>query len=285
MPKRLVNLDIDLLRAFVVIAAEKNFTRAAERLMRQQSTISLQLKRLEDSLGQRLIDRTPRTVEVTAAGEAVLAHAQRILDLNDEVIASIQEPQMHGLVRLGVPEHFATYHLPEILARFVQAYPTVELEVTCDLTLNLLRDFRRRKFDIVLFKRERGLASDGVRVWREPLVWVTGPHDHIGSRAPLPLVVAPEPCVYRKRATTALTSARRNWRIAYTCGSLAGSIAAVRAGLGIAVLPKHMVPAGLHLVDGGPLPDLRDTEIALLSANRLPPPAAKMRDHILRCLA
>jgi DNA-binding transcriptional LysR family regulator len=284
MPKQLVNLDIDLLRTFVIIATEGNFTRAAERLMRQQSTVSLQLKRLEDVLGQRLIDRTPRSVELTAEGEAVLSHAQRILDLNDEVVSMTHEPQMHGVVRLGTPEHFATHHLPDILARFVQAYPTVELEVTCDLTLNLLRDFRRKKFELILTKRERAAGSEGIRVWREPLVWVTGPHDYVGSNAPLPLVVSPEPCVYRKRATEALTRARRQWRIAYTCGSLAGSIAAVKAGLGVAVLPKDMVPHGLHVIDGGPLPDLKDTEIAMLSATKLSAPAAKLKDHILRCL-
>lgn len=284
MPKQIINLDIDLLRTFVVIATEGNFTRAAERLMRQQSTVSLQLKRLEYALGHRLIDRTPRSVELTAEGEAVLPHAQRILDLNDEVVAMTHEPQMQGLVRLGTPEHFATHRLPDILARFVQAYPSVELEVTCDLTLNLLRDFRHKNFEIILIKRERASGCEGIRVWREPLVWVTGLHDYVGSNTPLPLVVSPEPCVYRKRATEALNRARRTWRIAYTCGSLAGSIAAIRAGLGVGVLPKDMVPSGLHVIDGAPLPDLKDTEIAMLCARKLSAPATKLRDHIVRCL-
>lgn len=284
MPKKLVNLDVDLLRTFVVIATERSFTRAAERLMRQQSTVSLQVKRLEDAVGQRLLNRTPRSVSLTAEGEAVLSYAQRILDLNDEVVALTQEPLMHGVVRLGTPEDFATAHLPDILSRFVQAYPSVALEVTCDLTLNLLRSYRRGKFDLVLIKRERSSGSGGVRVWREPLVWVGGQHDYVTSGGALPLVVSPEPCVYRKRATDALNKARRPWRVAYTCASLAGSLAAVRAGLGIAVLPKEMVPPGLHVIDGGPLPDLKDTEIALMTASRLKPPAAKLRDHIVRCL-
>lgn len=284
MPKTLVNLDIDLLRTFVVIAMERNFTRAAERLMRQQSTVSLQVKRLEDALGQRLLDRTPRSVDLTPEGESVLAYAQRILDLNDEVVSMTHEPQMQGVVRLGTPEDFATQHLPDILARFVQAYPSVALEVTCDLTLNLVAGFRRKAFDLVLLKRERSAGAGGVRVWREPLVWVAGQHDYIAGRGPLPLVVSPEPCVYRKRATQALDRVRRPWRVAYTCGSLAGSLAAVRAGLGIAVLPREMVPPGLHVIDGGPLPDLKDTEIALLSTARPRPPAAKLRDHIVRCL-
>ena len=284
MPKTLVNLDIDLLRTFVVIATERNFTRAAERLMRQQSTVSLQVKRLEDALGHRLLDRTPRSVDLTPEGEAVLTYAQRILDLNDEVVSLTHEPQMQGVVRLGTPEDFATQHLPDILARFIQAYPSVSLEVTCDLTLNLVQGFRRGLFDLVLVKRERSAGAGGVRVWREPLVWVAGHHDYLSGGGVLPLVVSPEPCVYRKRAIEALDRARKPWRIAYTCGSLAGSIAAVKAGLGIAVLPKEMVPHGLHVIDGGPLPDLRDTEIALMAGPRLRPPVAKLRDHIIRCL-
>jgi DNA-binding transcriptional LysR family regulator len=284
MPKSLINLDIDLLRTFVVIASERNFTRAAERLMRQQSTVSLQIKRLEEALGQRLLDRTPRSVELTPEGEAVLAYAQKILDLNDEVVSLTHEPQMQGVVRLGTPEDFATQHLPDILARFVQAYPSVALEVTCDLTLNLAQGFRKGDFDIVLLKRERSAGNGGVRVWREPLVWVAGQHDYVHGSGPLPLVVSPEPCVYRKRAIESLDRARRRWRIAYTCGSLAGSIAAVRAGLGISVLPKEMVPNGLHAIDGDPLPDLKDTEIALLAGASLKAPVAKLRDHIVRCL-
>lgn len=284
MPKQLTNLDVDLLRTFVTIANSGNFTRAAEKLLRQQSTISLQIKRLEEALGHRLLDRSPRAVSLTPEGEAVLSYAQRILDLNDEVVSLTHEPLMQGVVRLGTPEDFATHHLPDILARFVQAYPSVALEVTCDLTLNLLDGFRSDNFDLVLVKRERASGTSGTRVWREPLVWVSGQHDYLTGDGPLPLVVSPEPCVYRKRATHALDKVRKRWRIAYTCASLAGTLAAVRAGLGIAVLPKEMVPHGLHVIDGAPLPDLKDSEIALLGTKRPSPPVAKFRDHIIRCL-
>jgi DNA-binding transcriptional LysR family regulator len=103
MPKKLINLDVDLLRTFVTIATAGNFTRAAERLMRQQSTISLQIKRLEEQLGHRLLERSPRSVSLTAEGQAVLTYAQRMLDLNDEVVSLTHEPLMQGVVRLGTP--------------------------------------------------------------------------------------------------------------------------------------------------------------------------------------
>lgn len=286
MPKPLTNLDIDLIRTFATIASTGNFTRAAETMRRQQSTISLQIQRLESSLRQKLIERSPRSVKLTSEGEAFLSYARRILDLNDEVVSRLNEPHMHGPVRLGTPEDFATRHLPEVLSRFTQAYPAIALEVTCDLTLNLIEKFRKGVFDLMLIKRERAgaVGQGGIRVWREPLVWVTSTRDFLSLKGPLPLVVSPRPCVYRKRATEALDKSHRAWRIAYTCGSLAGSLAAVKAGLGVTVLPKDMVPPGLHVIDGRPLPDLKDTEIALLHRERLSVPARRLMEHVVKSL-
>jgi DNA-binding transcriptional LysR family regulator len=280
----LTHLDLDLVRAFVVVAAERSFSRAGERLLRTQSAISLQIKRLETAVGRRLLDRSPRSVALTPEGEVFLTHARRLLELNDEVLAHLAGPTVSGSVRLGTPEDFATTHLSRVLARFAEAYPAVALEVTCDLTLNLLSAFRTGSFDVVLVKREPSAAARGLRVWREPLVWVCGAGQVEHRSGALPLVCSPPPCVYRKRATEALTRAGRRWRIAYSCASLAGSLAAVRAGLGITVLPRDMVPSGLRLVDGPPLPSLDDTEIAMLSARGLSMPAQLLRDHIGRSL-
>ena len=284
MPKLLTNLDIDLVRTFVAIAQLGNFTRAAERIGRQQSTISLQMQRLEDMLGRKLLLRTPHVVRLTPDGEQFLLHARRLLDFNDEIVAQMQEPDMHGVVRLGTPEDFATSHLPTVLERFAQAYPAVALEVTCDLTLHLVRQFNEGSFDLALVKREQSVDAGGLKVWREPLVWVASTPDCVRDGQPLPLVVSPEPCVYRKRAVDALDHARLPWRIAYTCGSLSGSLAAVRARLGVSVLPKDMVPPDLVMVEAGPLPSLADTEIALLHAPSLSAPAQRLMDHIIRSL-
>jgi DNA-binding transcriptional LysR family regulator len=284
MPKHVLNLDLDLVRSFAAIATTGSFTRAAAKRGRQQSTLSLQLRRLEAALGQKLLERSPHFVKLTPAGETFLEQARRLLDLNDEIVARTQEPDVRGTVRLGTPEDFATRHLPDVLARFAQAYPDVALEVTCDLTLNLLDAFKNGAFDLALIKRERSLDAGGIRVWHEPLVWVAGDRAFGSDTTSLPLVVSPAPCVYRKRAIDALSRARRSFRIAYTCGSLAGSIAAVKAGLGITVLPKDMVPADLHTITNQSLPDLKDTEIALLQIEPLSVPARRLRDHVIRSL-
>lgn len=278
------NLDLDLVRAFLAVAEEKSFSRAAERLLRGQSAISLQIKRLEAALGRRLLDRTPRAVSLNAAGNAFLQDARQLIALNDAAVARLSEPALSGTVRLGTPEDFATSHLPRVLARFAETYPAVTLEVTCDLTLNLTRGFREGAFDVVLLKREPASAGPGIRVWREHLVWVAANTSLVNSEGALPLVASPPPCVYRKRAVAALTRAGRRWRMAYSCASLAGSLAAVRAGLGVAVLPREMVPSDLMVIDGPPLPALPDAEIALVSARRLSLPARKLHEHIVRSL-
>ena len=158
---RMQCLDPDLLRAFVIIADTRSFTRAAERLLRTQPAISLQMKRLEEAVGRSLLKRNPRLVRLTPAGEVLLDYARRILALNDDLLARVKEPDLVGTVRLGTPEDFATMHLSGVLARFSQAYPGVALEVTCDLTLNLIERFRQGSFDLALIMREPSLVNGG----------------------------------------------------------------------------------------------------------------------------
>ncbi|WP_334165301.1 LysR substrate-binding domain-containing protein [Phenylobacterium sp.] len=271
-----INLDLDLVRTFVAVAEARSFTRAGERLGRTQSAVSLQIRRLEDRLGRQLLSRDPRHVTLSADGEAFLPEARRLLRLNDDIVGRLTEGDVEGEVRLGSPEDFATVHLPEILGEFAKAHPRVTLTVTCDLTLNLLDRLRDGALDLALVKREPLGPDLGVRVWRESLVWAAADPGVLDRSDAAPLVVAPSPCVYRRRAITALETAGRPWRIAYTSPSLAGQHAALRAGLGVTVLPRDMTPPDLALL--GPesgLPALADAEIALMRATTAVPPAAE----------
>lgn len=283
---RLVNLDLDLLRAFVAVAEAKSFTRAGARLGRTQSAISLQIKRLEEQLDAELITRDPRSVVLTVHGEALLASARRLLRLNDEIIGEMFEHALEGEVRFGAPEDFATTHLPGILGDYARAYPHVSLSVTCDLTLRLMDKLGQGELDLALIKREPLGTDQGVPVWREHLVWAAAGEDVLHEGAPVPLIVAPAPCVYRKRATAALDASGRPWRIAYTSPSLAGQHAALRAGLGVTALPAEMTPA--DLVTLGPangFPPLADAEIALIRAGKtLSVPAERLANFILASL-
>lgn len=282
MATRVLDLDIDLLRAFLTVAETRSFTRAAERLGRSQPAVSLQIRRLEDRLGSPLIDRTGKTAALTTEGAALLPQARRLLSLNDEIVAGLGDGDLEGEVRFGAPEDIATLHLPTILGGFARSHPRIRLSVTCDFTANLLDQMSRGLLDLALIKREPVGPEVGARVWSEPLVWVAL-DESFATLKPLPLIIAPAPDIYRKRALAALQAADIDIRPAFTSPSLAGQLAALRAGLGVSVLPAAMVPRDLTVL-GEPLPVLPDTEIALVSAGRARGPAGLLAQEVLRAL-
>jgi DNA-binding transcriptional LysR family regulator len=288
MPTPLPPFELDVLRTFVAIVDNGGFTRAAERVGRTQSTVSLQIKKLEEGIGRRVFEREPgRELQLTPDGEILLTYARQMLRLGDEARSRLMEPDAAGTVRLGTPEDFATAHLPDVLARFARAHPRVALEVNCDFTVNLLDAFSKGQYDLVLFKREPQGKGGGVGVWREVLVWAAAPRLVLSPGEPLPLVLAPVPDVYRKRALASLDAEKRPWRIVYTSPSLAGLQAAVRAGLGVTVLPREMVPPGLTILGEAEhgLPVLPDTEIVLYRApGALPRAAELLAEHIVHSL-
>jgi DNA-binding transcriptional LysR family regulator len=174
------------------------------------------------------------------------------------------EPELEGEVRFGLPEDFASVFLSDVLIEFVQIHPRVLLNIECDLTINLFERFKQKEFDLVLVKMSRPEDfPNGLDVWSEPLEWVGEP-GLADTDKPLPLVLSPQPCVYRARALRALENARKDWRVVFSSTSYAGTIAAVQAGLGITVLPRNMVPRGCKVLSDNKLPPLQDTHVSLL---------------------
>ena len=255
--------DPVLLRSFVAVVDCANFTRAAERLHLTQSTVSQQLRRLEDSVGCRLLDRDQRRVVATVEGERLLAYARRILALNEEAADVLINQQSDGVLRLGVPEDFAAERLMPLLSAFVVAYPRVRLEVTSGLGPALLRQYRGGEFDVLLVK-QMGDSDDCLASWPEPLCWVDSRRMPALGRDPLPLVAFPVGGLYRNEMLQHLEVGGWRWRIGYSSASLASVCSAVAAGLGISLLPERVVQAG-HVVLGADsgLPAVQGVRLAL----------------------
>jgi DNA-binding transcriptional LysR family regulator len=278
-------LDLDTLRTLLSIVELGSFTKAANRHHRTQAAISQQIQRLEMQLGAPLLERRRRDIRLTGLGERVIEEARGLILAHDALVLRARGADLAGRVRLGTPEDFATTHLSAVLAGFAESYPQVMLEVACDLTLNLQEAFGRGAFDLVLVKRDP--TPDGAAVWQERLVWAEGPAARAHRLTPLPLVLSPQPCVYRKRALTALDAAGLAWRTAYVSPSLAGAQAAVRANFGLTVLPRDMVPQDFVIL--GPesgLPALPDTQIALLrhDSSRDSPAVERLAAHVTAAL-
>jgi DNA-binding transcriptional LysR family regulator len=279
------DVDTSLLRTFVTLAETGSFSRTGARIGRTQSAVSGQIRRLEEVLGRRLLARDTRNVRLTSDGERLLVHARAMVAQADAMLARFRSAELAGVVRFGSPEDFASAYLPDILGVFAAAHPFVELHVTCQLTLPLVEEFERGGHDLIIVKQDPARPYSAARaLWRERLVWVARPGldadfgRAAGAGRPLPLVLSPSPCVYRSRAAAALDATGVAWTGVFTSPSFAGCCAAVRAGLGYAVMPRAMVPAGLSVLDGWP--DLSEAEIALLGAGRLSPAAQALAAFI-----
>ena len=251
-------LDPHLLQSFVAIVETGSFTRAGERMHLTQSTISQQMRRLEQQLGCPLLDRSGRQVVTTAQGETLLGLARRILGLLARAGDRVGEASLP--LRLGVPEDFAAGAMTAVLAAFARQYPEVRLEVQSDLSHALWQAFEAGELDLALIKQGRGQGEPIAR-WREPLAWVDSRDWPAGERDPVPLVVFPNEGLYRRQITDALDARGIPWRIAYVSASLASLQGAVSAGIGVSLLPTRLLqPDQVELTHW---PSVRPVELAL----------------------
>ncbi|WP_323981195.1 LysR family transcriptional regulator [Aeromonas media] len=251
-------LDPHLLQSFVAIVETGSFTRAGERMHLTQSTISQQMRRLEQQLGCPLLDRSGRQVVTTAQGETLLGLARRILGLLAQAGDRVGEASLP--LRLGVPEDFAAGAMTAVLAAFARQYPEVRLEVQSDLSHALWQAFEAGELDLALIKQGRGQGEPIAR-WREPLAWVDSRDWPAGERDPVPLVVFPHEGLYRRQITDTLDARGIPWRIAYVSASLASLQGAVSAGIGVSLLPTRLLqPDQVELTHW---PSVRPVELAL----------------------
>lgn len=254
--------DLDLLKTFVAVIDCGSFTAAAKRLHSTQSTVSQKVLRLEQMAGHRLVDRSRRDIRPTEAGEQLLGYARRMLALNEEAGAALSGQRLNVTLRLGVPEDFAAGRVTRMLATFIRNHPQASLEVTSGLSRDLLDQYERGEFDLVLVKQRRGTAG-GIMHWPEPLRWIDSASFPTIDRDPLPLVVFPLRGLYRDDMTNTLEALGRKWRISYTSSSLAGIQAAVADGLGISLLPARAALPAHALIGAERLPSVETMEIAI----------------------
>ncbi|MCZ8102292.1 MAG: LysR family transcriptional regulator [Burkholderiales bacterium] len=291
MPLR--DIDTALLRTFLVLAETRSFSRTGERVGRSQSAVSGQIKKLEDTVGRVLIRRTTRSVGLTADGEDLQSYARRIIRTADAMLDHYRGGEIVGEVRFGSPEDFASAYLPDLLGIFAAAHEHVSLHVSCDLTLRLLDQFETGEQDLIIIKQDPAARHPGARVlWREELVWVASRSEvmtfdearnrYAALERPLPLVVSPPPCVYRRRAAVALDDRLVPWAPVYSTQSHTGAVAAVKAGLGWAIMPRGMVPPDVAALDGHlGWPALAPAEIALVTAGRPTPAVAALASFVV----
>jgi len=274
-----MQIPIDLLHTFAVVAETRNFTLAGKRIHRSQSAVSMQIKRLNEIVGKPLIEIEGKQVRLSPMGELVLEHAQKILSVHDAAMTAINHSELKGRVRLGAPEDYCSLFVPRILAGFAQDYPDIRVDVICKPSAQLYGDLLQGELDLAVCT---ALDTDGEKILREPVVWVTRDKTAILEKDSLPLAVYSHDCSYRKWAIEALEKINRPFHVAYMSPSISGILAAVRSGL--AVAPVALSVAGEDVKILGPedgFPVLPITDVCLYGTGDVKNPlAANLANHV-----
>ncbi|MDX1755711.1 MAG: LysR family transcriptional regulator [Marinobacter sp.] len=284
IPTSLPLLDTDVLRTFVAIAEHGSFTRAAEQVYRTPAALSMQIKRLEETLGQSLFVRETRKVRLTPEGEVLLSFGRRLLKLNEEAVAQFLTPPVEGTVRFGMPDDIGTRILPGILAQFARTHPAVQVDVVVGRSVEMQARIDRDELDLVLVSE----GSDGLEPGRgdlvhsEPLVWAGREGGIAVQRSPLPVALASHGCAWRAMALTALDRANIPYRIAYTSENCTGQEAAMIADLAIAPFPLSLIRPPLRRLDQTTdLPPLGHSRIALIRREGAGPASEALAGYVV----
>jgi len=271
---RSTHLDLDALRGFVTGVELGSFARAADRLGRSTSAISAQLKKLEAQAGVPLTRKAGRGLDLTDSGEALLAYARRLLELNDEAVRALRGAQLEGWVRLGLQEDFGEALLAGVLGRFARAHPKVRIEGRIARNAELHERIATGQLDLALAWDGGAAAPFAERIAEVPMFWLGAAEPEAPGWArggePLPLAALEAPCLFRSIACDRLDRAGVSWRLAFVSPSLGGLWSAVAAGLGLAVRTRLGAPRGVRVLDAAAcgLPALPSLGIALLRADR-----------------
>ena len=240
------DLQIDWLRSFVAAIDAGSLSGGARDVHRSQSAVSMQIKKLESAVGAPLMLRGPRQMVLTHEGQVLLGFARRMLDVQAEAQAALRGDAVTGLVRLGVPDDYASKYITPVLKRFAPRHGGVEIQLDCEQSTSLIPRVASGDLDLALVSRDH--ARRGTLLFHEPMVWVGSPQFDVWRRNPLPIAVYEAASLGRRSAIESLAVQGRPYKVVYNSSSLAGQIAAVESGLAVAALTQCSAPADLQVL-------------------------------------
>jgi DNA-binding transcriptional LysR family regulator len=275
-------LDLALLQTLVAVDQTGTLAKAADKVGRTQSAVSLQMQRLEQTLSLELFDRRGRALALTDAGRAMLGYAQRLLELNREAVSAVRGHRVTGQVRLGMSVDFEHTWLPKAMARFAASHARIVVELRVDRNSALEQAVARRDVDIALVFGPPA-PTDTALVGTVPMAWIAANEFAWEPPAALPLLLLEQPCMFRSAALQALDSAGTRWRLAVTTPSLGGLWATAQAGMGVTVRSAIELQRGLSDVGARlGLPPLPRVGVRILESDtRATPPRVTLR-RVLR---
>src|SRR5438874_9867678 len=233
----MLNIPTDLLRTLVTVVEMRSFTKAARSLGVTQPAVSAQIKRLQSLLGYELLDKRAPGVSLTPRGEIVIAHARRLLMVNDQILQTTRDGRVKTL-QVGIPPDYGGSRIPGLLSDFRTRWPEINFNVNSGSPDTLFRDLKQGDLDVALAVTESEPPIKPRHTWRRPAVWVRSDSTRLDPQRPVPLVSYAEDCACQRVSIAALRQAGRRFELVFTSRSLASLAAAVEAGFGIMVVPR-----------------------------------------------
>lgn len=274
------NLDLTALRSFVAVAETGGVTRAAGQLNLTQSAVSMQLKRLEEAMGQSLLDRSNRSIALTAQGELLLSYGRRLLALNDEVWSRMTGEVFEGELVFGVPHDIVYPHVPYVLRQFAAEYPRVKVQLISSFTTQLKEQFAAGKADLIL-TTEEGTATGAEKLTDLEMVWYGAAGGSAWKQRPLRLAYENQ-CIFRPMSQKALDEAGIPWEMAVESGSSTTVEASVSADLAVHARLRSTAPHLEEIKHGGVLPDLPQLRVNMMVAPEANAPMAAKLAELVR---
>lgn len=242
-------LDPELLRSFVAIAETGSFTVAANRVFRTPSAVSMQIKRLEETLGVSVFTRDARNVALTAEGEILLGYARRLIALNREAVTRFVTANVSGVVRVGMPSDYGEFVLPNVLKRFAKTHPQVVIDVVIDQSSSLRKRFAAGQIDVAITScGPVGSDEPGEVVMEDDIVWAGARGGQAHLIDPLPVSMWDEGCTWRNQAIASLNSIGRAYRVAFMTAHAAGQRTAILADLAVAPMGRSFLGSDLQVL-------------------------------------
>lgn len=258
------NFDLALLRAFVAIAETGSLSKAAESMFRSQSTISLQLKKLEDALEMKLFDRTVNGLVITRNGRVFIEHAYELLATNDKILSKLSGIPRSTTIRAGFSDEIRIRSAARVLSLFHERHPDILVDVSVRESRELKASLRAGRLDLALVKIDPLFESDTI-LTSERLIWVIGNgHEALLHLHPIPVITPSPPSIHARHMSEALDRHGIAYQSICTADSHRALIAAVAGGLGVGVVGAHALEPGIHQVPPGLLPALPATYLSLI---------------------
>jgi DNA-binding transcriptional LysR family regulator len=250
----MTNIPTDLLRTFVLVVELRSFTRAAKAQGMTQPAVSAQIRRLQFLLGVELFDKSAPGVSLTPLGQNVIESARRLLSVNDHIVQMASPDSAAELVRLGVRKDSMGEHLVEMLAAAHARWPHLRLTVVGAGQRRMLQQLQQDQVDIVVALVPDKSEFEARHLWTEELAWVRGKGTAIDLKVPVPLVSYGDRCLSYSVAMATLEKAGLRGELVFRANTTEALCSAVAANIGVMLLPRNRLPAGLQSWDDGPLP-------------------------------